>query len=94
MAEQVARRVNFSGRVLLVVAGLMAVAELTAVTPRSLAQSAPAPAHASEAHAHDQRGRGHNGDGHAHRYGAVVAGQADQWSNGCTNRKLNEAHEC
>ena len=52
MAEQVARRVNFSGRVLLVVAGLMAVAELTAVTPRSLAQSAPAPAHASEAHAH------------------------------------------
>ena len=52
MAEQVARRVNFSGRVLLVVAVLMAVAELTAVTPRSLAQSAPAPAQASEAHAH------------------------------------------
>ena len=52
MAERVARRVNFSGRVLLVVAVLMAVAELTAVTPRSLAQSAPAPAQASEAHAH------------------------------------------
>ncbi len=52
MAEQVARRVNFSGRVLLVVAGLMAVAELTAVTPGSLAQAASAPAQASEAHAH------------------------------------------
>ena len=52
MAERVARRVNFSGRVLLVVAVLMAVAELTAVTPRSLAQSAPAPAQAGEAHAH------------------------------------------
>ena len=52
MAEQVARRVNFSGRALLVVAGLMAVAELTAVTPGSLAQAASAPAQASEAHAH------------------------------------------
>ena len=52
MAEQVARRVNFSGRVLLVVAGLIAVTDLTAATPRSLAQSASAPAQASEAHAH------------------------------------------
>jgi uncharacterized protein (TIGR03435 family) len=52
MAERVARRVSFSGRVLLVVAGLMAVAELTAVTPRSQAQSASAPAQGSEAHAH------------------------------------------
>jgi uncharacterized protein (TIGR03435 family) len=52
MAERVARRVNFSGRVLLVVVGLMSIAGLTAVTPSSQAQSASAPAQASEAHAH------------------------------------------
>ena len=52
MVERVARRVGFSGRVLLMVAGWMVVTELKAMPPTSQAQSAPAPAQASEAHAH------------------------------------------
>ena len=52
MAERVARRVGFSGRVLLMVAGWMVVTELKAMPPTSHAQSVPAPAQASEAHAH------------------------------------------